>query len=252
MPAKNYRDFFETFIRDSAITIERIFTKGDVHAWFKKNLPQAKHANVENQLLKKTTNYPNRVQWQPRTTDDMFYALDPNFTQFQLYQAGKHPAPHYKNSEQLKDDSSYVEEAASTSRQSIGEDNFAYEKDLQNYLAKHPDKIESGLRLYEADGVTGIEYSAGGGRRIDLLCIDKDKNLVVIELKVSRGHEQVSGQLLRYMGWIRSNLAEPDQKVRGIIVARNISEDLKLSISVVPNTELFEYEMSVKLKRIEL
>jgi len=52
------------------------------------------------------------------------------------------------------------------------------------------------------------------------------------------------------MGWIKRNLAEPGQGVRGIIIARTISEDLRLACSELPNVQLFEYELSVKLREI--
>jgi len=49
------------------------------------------------------------------------------------------------------------------------------------------------------------------------------------------------------MAWIKKNHAEPDQKVRGIIVARDISEDLLLACSDLPGIQLFEYQLSVNL-----
>jgi len=60
---------------------------------------------------------------------------------------------------------------------------------------------------------------SSSGRRIDILAVDGDGALVVIELKVSRGHDQVIGQILWYLGWIKANLAEEGQGVRGIIIA---------------------------------
>ena len=75
---------------------------------------------------------------------------------------------------------------------------------------------------------------------------------VVIELKVSRGYDRVVGQLLRYMAWIQKNQAEAGQQVRGVIVAREISEDLLLACSLVPGIRLFEYEMSLKLKPVSI
>ena len=53
------------------------------------------------------------------------------------------------------------------------------------------------------------------------------------------------------MAWIRKNHAEQNQKVRGIIIAREINEDLLLACSETPNVELFEYNLSVSLRRIE-
>jgi endonuclease len=74
---------------------------------------------------------------------------------------------------------------------------------------------------------------------------------VVIELKVSRGYDRGVGKLRRYMGWIAKNHADPGQAVRGIIVAREISQDLVLACSSLSDVELFEYEMSVTVRRVE-
>jgi hypothetical protein len=73
---------------------------------------------------------------------------------------------------------------------------------------------------------------------------------LVIELKVSCGYDRVIGQLLRYMAWIQKNQAESVQKVRGIIISMQISEDLMLACSLMPNIELFEYQLSLSLKQV--
>ena len=56
-------------------------------------------------------------------------------------------------------------------------------------------------------------------------------------------------KILRYMGWVRGNLAG-EVSVRGIIVASEISEDLILATSSVGNIRLVEYEISFSLKSI--
>jgi endonuclease len=43
----------------------------------------------------------------------------------------------------------------------------------------------TGLRLYEEEGITGVEFPVGR-RFIDILAVDKDGRYVVVELKVSR------------------------------------------------------------------
>ena len=53
------------------------------------------------------------------------------------------------------------------------------------------------------------------------------------------------------MAWLKKNLAEPDQKVKGMIVARTVSEDLRLAVSIVNDVELFEYQLSISLKQID-
>ncbi len=126
--------------------------------------------------------------------------------------------------------------------------NSDLKKDLQNFLVKNLDLIEPGLELYENEGITGTEYTAGN-RFADILATDSDNDLVVIELKVSKGYDRVIGQILRYMAWIEKNLADESQKVRGMIIARQISEDLKLACSKIADVELMEYELSVKIKK---
>jgi hypothetical protein len=39
-----------------------------------------------------------------------------------------------------------------------------------------------------------------------------------------------------------------DQKVRGVIVAKTISENLRYAVGVIPDVSLFEYEVSFQLK----
>ena len=116
-------------------------------------------------------------------------------------------------------------------------------------MAKNLTIIESGLRLYQDEGISGVEFPVGG-RFIDILAIDKQNNYVVVELKVSKGYDRVIGQLLRYMAWIEMNHAEPAQNVRGIIIAREISDDLHLATTKIPDIELFEYDLSVSLRKV--
>ena len=58
------------------------------------------------------------------------------------------------------------------------------------------------------------------------------------------------GQLLRYMAWVEKNLADPDETVKGMIIARSISQDLRLATSRIKDVELYEYELSISLKQI--
>ena len=63
--------------------------------------------------------------------------------------------------------------------------------------------------------------------------------------------ERAVGQLRRYMGWVAKNHANPGQAVRGIIVAREISQDLVLACCGLSDVELFEYQMSVSVSKVE-
>jgi hypothetical protein len=62
--------------------------------------------------------------------------------------------------------------------------------------------------------------------------------------------DRVIGQLLRYMNWVRKELAEPGQRVRGIIICRSMSEDLRLACASIRDVELCEYQLSVTVSKV--
>ena len=93
---------------------------------------------------------------------------------------------------------------------------FTYENDLKNFLASNLDVIRATIKVYQDGDLRGVEFPVGN-RRVDILAVEDEKDFVVIELKVSKGYDRAIGQLLWYTGWIEQNLAEPDQKVKGMI-----------------------------------
>jgi hypothetical protein len=224
------------------------FSKQQVLDWFKSNYPKIKTSTIEAHLAKLSTNVPRRIHYNLHPgDDDLFFRINPNC--FRAYDAKHDEAPiHTAVKPVVKAHDGKVPDEDEELGQT---EQFAYEKDLQNYLAKNLSKIEGGLKLYEEEGITGIEVDADG-RFIDILAVSAVGDFVVIELKVSRGYEKVVGQLLRYIAWVRKELAKPEQKVRGVIVAREISADLRLACSELQNVRLFEYEMSVSLKPVDL
>ena len=176
----------------------------------------------------------------------MFFQLDG--THFRLYDPVADPPPIQRGA--TSPGGTPPTEPPSDDEDKPGTTEFAYESDLRNFLSKNLHVLESGLRLYEEEGIKGIEFPAGG-RFIDILALDATGAYVVVELKVSRGYDRVVGQLRRYMGWIAKNHADPGQAVRGIIVPREISQDLVLACSALSDVKLFEYEMSVSVRRVE-
>lgn len=229
---------------------DSIFRKQDAVSWFAQKYPKIKVGTVTAHLTRLSTNARSRTHYGAKPgEDDVLYQIDGSH--YRHYRPGQDPAPLYPGSPVAEtagipegEDEEPLPEPAATGSE------FAYEADLRDYLAKNLGKLEAGLRLYEDEGITGIEFPVGG-RFIDILATDSKGSFVVVELKVSRGYDRVIGQLMRYVAWIKKNLAEPNQNVRGIIVAREISEDLQLACSLVPGIELFEYELSLSLKRKE-
>ena len=86
---------------------------------------------------------------------------------------------------------------------------------------------------------------------MDILAIKKDKSeLLVVELKKGRASDAVVGQTLRYMGFAAQELAEPNQKVRGVIIALDDDQRIRRALAVSPNIDFFRYQISFKLLRI--
>ena len=92
----------------------------------------------------------------------------------------------------------------------------------------------------------GQQYPSDTGP-IDILAISKDKTILVVELKKGRVSDNVVGQIQRYMGYIKDELAEPDQKVKGIIIGLEDDLKIKRALSVTSNIEFYRYKVNFKL-----
>ncbi len=129
---------------------------------------------------------------------------------------------------------------------------FALEKHLEEFLIANWSKTELGKNydIYEEDGeLVGQQYPSDTGP-IDILAISKDKkDLLIVELKRGRASDVVVGQIQRYMGYVLGELAEPDQGVKGVIVA--LEDDLRIrnALKVTQNIELYRYQVSFTLTK---
>lgn len=94
------------------------------------------------------------------------------------------------------------------------------EDNIEANLAIVGNAIQRKLRL------VGRQYETTVGP-IDILARDQSLGqYVVIELKKGRSADRVFGQISRYMGWVRENLAD-GTAVAGVIVAQTIDAKLK-------------------------
>ena len=226
------------------------FTKKEAVRWFSMNYPKIKSNTVAMHVDGMSVNNRNRrhhANVKPGSGHDLFMKLGAD--DYRLWDKANDPAPRYKPDIEAEEDGSEPQSVENEIR--VGGDidtTFAYEKDLQSYLSRNLSTLEPGLGLYDEEGLDGIEFDAGG-RFIDILAVDREGAFVVIELKVSRGYDRVIGQLLRYRSWIRENM-ETDKPVRGMIIAGEITDDLKLATSEILHVELFEYELSFQVKQL--
>ena len=126
---------------------------------------------------------------------------------------------------------------------------FALESHLEDFIFKNWRNIKWGspLELFETEEQNGRQFPAGVWS-IDFLAKNRmNGDIVVIELKKGKTSDAVVGQLLRYMGWVKRNLAEEKQSVRGIIVAGEVSEKLRYSVQELQNVDVKTYSVDFKL-----
>lgn len=127
---------------------------------------------------------------------------------------------------------------------------FALEKHLEDFLVANWKQTELGKHydIYEEDGeIVGQQYQTDTGP-IDVLAISKDKKtLLVVELKKGRVSDNVVGQIQRYMGYVKEELAEDNQVVRGVIIGLDDDLRIKRALSVTNNIEFYRYQVSFKL-----
>ena len=127
---------------------------------------------------------------------------------------------------------------------------FALEKHLEDFLVKNWKQTSLGKNydIYEEDGeLVGQQYPSDTGL-IDILAISNDKKtMLVIELKRGRTSDVVVGQVQRYMGFVKEELLEQNQTVKGLIIGLEADNKLKRALSVCQNIEFYRYQIDFKL-----
>jgi len=111
------------------------------------------------------------------------------------------------------------------------------ERNLEEFVVQQLTAIETGLRLVHRQLAT----PAG---RLDLLCQDAAGNWVVVELKREQGTDQVVGQVLRYMGWVKEH--HRTDKVRGIIIVGKKDQALTYAVKAAPNVQVKEFKLFIE------
>lgn len=129
---------------------------------------------------------------------------------------------------------------------------FALEKHLEDFLVQNWNHTELGKHydIYEEDGeLVGQQYPSDTGP-IDILAISKNKKeLLVVELKKGRVSDVVIGQIQRYMGYVKEELAEKNQTVKGVIIAFEDDVRIHRALSVAQNIDFYTYKISFKLEK---
>jgi len=127
---------------------------------------------------------------------------------------------------------------------------FAMEKHLEAFLVQNWDQtvLSKEFSIYEEEGEpVGQQYATDAGP-IDILAVSKDrKRLLIVELKRGRASDVVVGQVLRYMGFVKEQIAEDDQTVEGVVIALEDDQKLRWALIAVPAVSFYRYQVSFKL-----
>lgn len=130
---------------------------------------------------------------------------------------------------------------------------FGLEKHLQDFLRDNWAETETlgsewALFQDETGPDAGYEYQTAVGR-IDLLAEHKvEDRWLVIELKRGQTSDETVGQVLRYIGAVREEVAGDGDTIEGLIIARDIDDKLRFALSEVPSVSLRRYEVEFHLR----
>jgi hypothetical protein len=217
---------------------------------------------INAQIIVSTVNHPSRIHYpenkKPRISNGQYDFL---YTTGRGQVVAYNPEEHgiweiYKNEfdgmgvrqQSIEDDPEPEVDAVST------EDRFLFpiEANLRDFLIQNLKTVRNlNLQLFvDEQGRDGKEYPTAVGP-IDILARDERGNFYVFELKLSKGPDKALGQILRYMGWIKKEMAK-DKAVKGIIVANKMDDKIKYAVSVTPDVSLYEYELKFEVRQLSV
>jgi restriction system protein len=126
---------------------------------------------------------------------------------------------------------------------------FGLEKHLEDFIVSNFQNVFRGrLQIYEDQEGNGQQYKTEIGP-IDILAFEPSSNsYVVIELKRARPSDQVIGQVLRYMGWVKSNLCKEGQTVKGLVICNERDPKLTYALSMTQGIDVRYYRASFELR----
>lgn len=120
---------------------------------------------------------------------------------------------------------------------------FGLERDLQQAIRRNIHTLEPGLEIID----NGTEWHTEAGR-IDITARDAQGRIVIIELKAPTAKPEVIAQTLAYMEAVR---VEEQTEVRGIIIASDFVDRVKLAARQIPNLRLVKYAFTFNFNRVD-
>lgn len=132
---------------------------------------------------------------------------------------------------------------------------FRLESQLEEFLVENWAKLslskQYGLYSEQDDEghtvLRGQQFITPVGR-IDLLARKhKGNGWLVVELKRGQSSDAVVGQVLRYITWVRENLAQPGELVEGLIVVGEHDDRIAYALRSVTGVKFMKYSVEFSL-----
>ena len=118
-------------------------------------------------------------------------------------------------------------------------------KDLKNSLLYQIEEFFPKYKIF-GNNSEGVEFLIAN-KRIDIL-LEKENELLIIELKAGIADYKVFGQISMYLSLIRSRF--PEKTVKGCIIAHEIDQTLKYAIETNINISAKTYNMSLTINEV--
>ena len=152
---------------------------------------------------------------------------------FELYSEALHGPNEWTPSEGT-DDVAVAEEIIETA--------ISLERDIEDHLVEHLDRVEKGLEY------VGRQISTDVGR-IDILAKDSQGEKVIIEVKAGPAKDSAVGQIARYLGYYAKMDKNPP---RAILIAGEFPDGVKYAASAIPRLKLLAYRVSFSFDKQDL
>lgn len=216
-------------------TIDKeIFTKKDIVDWFSKNYPNINEKTVNCHIISCSVNDYNRRHYNVKKPI-LFSLRDGKYKKYDINSDGLWSDDGIQiseiNEERVQD--SEVEELTCQGR--------VLEKHIEEFVKDNLKILDLELYNDEENDRTGQQFDTFCIGRMDLLCLDKKKDFVIIELKKGRESDKVVGQILRYYTWVKENLCKSGQSVYGLIITEE--KDEKLDFALKPVSDLIKQKL---------
>ncbi len=132
---------------------------------------------------------------------------------------------------------------------------FALERQLEEFLLENWDKTplakDWAILSTPDNPEAGNQYPTSVGP-IDILAKHKkEPRYLVIELKRDQSTDKTVAQALRYVGWVKHELAKNGETVEALIIARKIDKAGEYAISMLPGFRLMSYAVEFRLQAVE-